>query len=135
MDGQFSDDFKAEFRSYYGYHFQKFQPDYTRCCEQVHGTSRADGIYQCRRKNGFGPNGAYCKQHDPDAVKAKAAARQAEYDAKGAREIARWKATAALEPALRQIAAGHNDPRSLAESVIAALDAARRPTPTAQEDT
>lgn len=127
MDGQFSADFKSQFRDYYGYQFQRCKPDYTRCCEQVYGAGRGGGSHQCNRKNGFGPHGAYCKQHDPDAVKAKYAARQAAWDAKSAKETALWNAKAALEPALRQIADGHNDPRSLAESVIAALDAARTP--------
>jgi len=36
-------------------------------------------------------------------------------------------ATAALEPALRQIAEGHNDARGLAQEAIAKIDAARNP--------
>lgn len=129
MDGQFSDDFKAQYRKSYGYSYNSQQPDYTRCADFVIDRY---GNRQCSRPNGHGPHGAWCKQHDPDRIKAK---READ-EARRAEEHAAWRAeqkiaraiaaaTAALEPALRQIAAGHNDPRSLAESVIAALDAAR----------
>ena len=80
--------------------------------------------------------------HDPDAngnftkcgIHCKAAKEKRE--AKSRANYAAWKnnldrnwaisdATKALEPALRKIAAGHNDARGLAEEVIAALDEAR----------
>jgi hypothetical protein len=35
------------------------------------------------------------------------------------------KANGMIEPALRQIAEGHNDPRTLAQEVLAAVDAAQ----------
>lgn len=129
MDGQFSDDFKAQYRGWYGHHFDKREPDYNRCAEHVYDRY---GTHQCERKNGHGPHGAWCRQHDPVAIQAKREAAAAKRDAenrawmeKRAKEQAVARAAAALEPALRQIAEGHNDSRGLAESVLAALDAAR----------
>ena len=52
--------------------------------------------------------------------------RDAEEAARRGRIRAARDAAAAIEPALRQIAAGHNDPRSLAQEVLATLDAARK---------
>jgi hypothetical protein len=80
-------------------------------------------------------------KHDPDengvptkcGVHSKAA--QAKRDAKSAERRQAWQAEwdrdraiadakSKIIPALRQIAAGHNDPRGLATEVLAALDAA-----------
>ena len=124
MDGQFTDDFKAQYRRSYGRGYSPVAPDYTRCADSV-----VDGFHssQCSRKNGHGPHGAWCKQHDPIARAAKRDAQNAKWRAESELKLARHAANAALEPALRQIAAGHNDPRSLAESVIAALDALAPP--------
>ena len=41
--------------------------------------------YQCSRKRGYGLNGAYCKQHDPDRIEAK---RQADDQARAERYAA-----------------------------------------------
>jgi hypothetical protein len=132
MDGQFSDDFRAQYPEDYGPSYRARKPDFSRCAASVFDRD-GWGSHQCTRKNGHGPHGAWCKAHDPVARQAKDDARRAEMHVRWNREMRLHDATAAVEPALRQIAAGHNDPRSLAESVIAALDAAR--TPTAQEDT
>lgn len=97
-------------------------PDYTRCCESV-----SDGRFskQCERARGYGPGKAYCKQHDPDARKAKADARRAKLTAKMAEiegaAIERRRVEslrAACVQAIRDIAAGHNDPRGLAAQVL-----------------
>lgn len=81
-------------------------------------------------------------KHDPDAHgrmtkcgvhcaaaterrKAKQAERFEAWKADLNRKNAVHSAVAALEPALRRIAEGHNNPRDLAQEVIAALDAAR----------
>ncbi len=81
-------------------------------------------------------------KHDPDAqgrptkcgLHSKAAfeLRNAKKDATTARWKRQWSADAAaheanhaIEVALRQIAAGHNDPRGLAQEKIEALDAAK----------
>lgn len=80
-------------------------------------------------------------KHDPDSdgnftrcgihCAAAVEKRRAKSDAKMAaektirlRNAAINKATNALLPAMREIAAGHNDPRALAQAVIAELDAA-----------
>lgn len=92
--------------------------DVTRCIEEVH-----DGhlFHQCGRKRGHGPDGLYCKQHDPAEV----ARRKAEADAKSE---AGWQKRRAemyghhFLATLRQIAAGHNDPRGLASEVVSRFD-------------
>lgn len=91
-------------------------PDYTRCCADVwpppgHISS------QCSRKRGHGPDGAYCKQHDPAEVKR----RQEEASARYERDMARRRLGfdgRRFRDALRQIAKGHNDPRALAVEVL-----------------
>ena len=134
MDGQFSDDFKAQYPKGYGPTYRNDKPDFTRCAAGVYPRyGNGWGSSQCARKNGHGPHGAWCKIHDPVTRKAKRDAYVEKWMRESADAMLVQTSTAALEPALRQIAAGHNDPRSLAESVIAALDDARRPTPTAQE--
>lgn len=90
--------------------------DPTRCIEAV----RSDPWIscQCSRKRGFGPDGLYCKQHDPDA----AARRKAETEAREQRQWASRMIEAnarRMALALRQIADGHNDPRGLATETIA----------------
>lgn len=98
-------------KSYGRYHTT---PDLTRCCENV-----ADGFWskQCSKPCGYGPEKAYCKVHDPEAVKARRDKATAEYKAQLAIDRVKWAGPKFLE-ALRQIAAGHNDPRALAEEVI-----------------
>lgn len=110
--------------------------DPIRCVEVVwSGFQR----FQCSRNRGHGPDGLYCKQHNPIAVKAKADARKAAWEAKWAQKTATWadeerrkKFAGAAEIALRQIAAGHNDPRSLATETLSVLDAT--PTPENSHD-
>lgn len=43
--------------------------DVTHCIKEVWEPGRGFRSYQCQRKRGFGPDGLYCKQHDPEAVK------------------------------------------------------------------
>ena len=63
------------------------------------------GRQKCSRKSGHGPGGAYCKQHDPDAIAAKSAARDAKWRAQGdAAQIARANAKARDEFAAACIA-------------------------------
>ena len=96
-------------------------PDFARCCEEVH---TADGwrTHQCSRKRGHGPDGAYCKQHDPAAI----AERKEKSDAKH-RETLRADMQRAYGPSflasLRKIAEGHNDPRGLAQEIVSDFDA------------
>jgi hypothetical protein len=90
--------------------------------------ARVSGFFgqsQCSRKRGHGPEQAYCKQHDPAAVKARREANRAKYRAEWeAKEKAREAERAATQlgkdaiAALQAIADGHNDPRGLAQSVL-----------------
>lgn len=78
--------FIAMYPASYGRWSQR-PPDFTRCCGSVY-----DGLTsskQCTRKNGNGPFGAYCKQHDPEAKKAKSEARYKEIRAKWAEDAER----------------------------------------------
>lgn len=52
--------------------------DPSRCIMELFGAVGSPGGYQCTRKRGYGPAGAWCKQHDPDARKAKEATRLAQ---------------------------------------------------------
>jgi hypothetical protein len=84
----------------------------------------------CTPKNDPDANGRMtkCGRHSAAAKakrEAKDRAQREQWKAKSAARRAVHDATAALELALRQIADGHNDPRALAQEVIAAVDAAR----------
>lgn len=96
-----------------------------RCCTGV-PNNPGMGFHQCDNTGVEQTDlGWFCKVHGPSAVKAKAdrqaAARKAEDDkwaeraAKREREIAK---NLEFEAALEMIANGHNDPRSLAASVL-----------------
>jgi hypothetical protein len=101
------------------------------CCASVHDGDRSVGFHQCSRKPKvhYGALG-YCRQHDPVAVQAKrdesARKWRAEWDAKKA-SYARAEAEKRLREdalsAIRQIAAGHNDPRGLASEILARHEA------------
>jgi hypothetical protein len=49
------------------------------CIESVM-PARSFRSHQCQRKRGFGPDGQYCKQHDPAFIKARDEKRSAEYN-------------------------------------------------------
>ena len=93
------------------------KPDFEHCCEETYNvTSRR--FYQCSRKRGHGPGLAYCKQHDPIAVKAKKDAREAAWREKWEREKRIRDRPFAYADALKAIADGHNDPRTLARETL-----------------
>lgn len=93
-------------------------PNFTRCCEKVFGDRTSPpGGYQCLRPRGHGPDGAYCKQHDPAAVKARQAASTAKYNAQMNQERYGWHGRSFYN-VLVQIAEGHNDARGLAQEAI-----------------
>lgn len=93
------------------------------------------GFHQCWRKPAVfrcveGIEYGFCKQHDPAAVAERNRVRHAAYEAKWAEERAQYdrerrqrEAQAAAKDALEQIAAGHNDPRTLAAEVLALFPA------------
>lgn len=113
--------------------------DQSYCCAAVHD-GYGVGHHQCTRKpkvwrdvlhRGKPTNYGYCTTHDPVRVAERDAARRAKWQAESDARNARWAAQeqerklkdAALAT-IRQIAAGHNDPRSLAMEVLATFDAA-----------
>jgi hypothetical protein len=94
------------------------KPDPSRCCAEV---SAGWHYSQCSRKRGYGPEEAYCKTHDPVVKKQKLEAERAAYLVKQSAENEKWKLKANAQnflDALRLIADGHNDPRSLAIEAI-----------------
>lgn len=92
-------------------------PDFDRCCENLRDRYQPGG-YQCTRKRGYGPDGAYCKQHDPAAVAEREAKSKKKYDEQWHRRRLELGGRRFYE-ALRKIADGHNDPRALAQETIA----------------
>lgn len=93
------------------------RPDSQRCCEIVY-----DGWWskQCSRKRGFGPEAAYCKQHDPATVAARDAEKRVKWEADSKKYQLSFRAPQLLE-ALKKIAEGHDDPRALAAETIESL--------------
>lgn len=96
-------------------------PDFNRCCEQVSASLRWHIPSQCSRKNGHGPDGAYCYQHNPEKVAAKRAAEEAKWNAARDLRLIEGKRLSIIEA----IAKGHNDPRALATGYLRDLAAAR----------
>lgn len=93
------------------------QPDYSRCCQEVWSNERWSRHSQCQRKRGHGPDGAYCRQHDPEVVKARRAASDARYKAEFNEKRYGWHGKTFFD-ALQLIADGHNDARGLARETI-----------------
>lgn len=95
-----------------------------RCDGRVHSGWR---VHQCARNGVVEHDGKfYCKQHDPVAVRQRDADRSAAWDAQWAAKEAQRKEAARIAAlqtdavaALREIAAGHNDPKALAIKVLA----------------
>jgi len=109
----------SRYKQHYGDNFAKRPPDYTRCCEEVtHYIGNWSHWDQCARKRGHGPDGAYCKQHDPEVVAKRNRETREREDARYQKlrlELAGPRFFAILE----KIASGHNDPRTLAKEAIA----------------
>jgi hypothetical protein len=121
-----SDEFKAHYRDSYGHNRYAAKPDFARCAERVYGGDAWSGAKQCSRKNGHGPDGAFCKQHDPEALAAKRVALAAKRAARDAAWKQEWDKkrqesafAAESKDAIRAIAEGHNDPMTLAREILA----------------
>lgn len=94
------------------------KPDLARCCVEVGRPIGAWTQYgQCGRKRGFGPDGEYCKQHDPAEVAKRAKAADDKYQAERNQDRFKWYGRTFYD-ALQKIADGHNDARGLAQEVI-----------------
>ena len=115
-----SPEFLAQYPKAYG-RYKNAPPDYAKCAAGVY-TGVWSGSQQCSRKNGHGPHGAYCKQHDPEAAKRRREESYAKYRAESQARQREHQFAADSKDAIRQIAAGHNDPRALAQSIIDKLE-------------
>lgn len=94
------------------------KPDFAKCCEQIGvREGRWTRFQQCSKKRGHGPDGAYCKQHDPAAVKARQDQAMAKYKDQTNEHRYGWNGKK-FYAVLEEIAAGHNDARGLAQKTI-----------------
>lgn len=92
--------------------------DHKKCCEEImYYIGNWPKHKQCSRPRGFGPDKAYCKQHDPKAVKAREAAIDARQEAAWQKRRYEIHGKSFFD-ALVKIAEGHNDARGLAQEVI-----------------
>lgn len=114
-----TDEFKAQFSCNYGMNYQKIVPDYSKCAAKINGGYEQ---HQCARKNGHGPHGSWCKQHNPEEKKAKIAARIAAMNDRSAERRRQNAFDQECKDAIRKIANGHNDPMGLAKSIVAKLE-------------
>lgn len=96
-----------------------YAEDVTRCIVEVgRPLGRTTMFGQCDRKRGHGPDGLYCKQHDPAVVAKREAEKRERWAAENERRMRPHRRTEALIKALREIAEGHNDPRALSKAVL-----------------
>lgn len=91
--------------------------DPKRCIHSV-WDRHSPGGHQCTKPRGHGPDGLYCKVHDPAAKKARDDAAFARYRAKMDAHMLPHNRIAAMKAALEAIAGGHNDPRTLADETL-----------------
>lgn len=91
-------------------------PDFKRCCASLHDKWHPGG-YQCSRKRGFGPDLAYCRQHDPETVKKRRDEVRTAGEKRYRKQRLEWAGPRFYE-VLKQIADGHNDPRTIAALAI-----------------
>lgn len=110
-----------------------------RCCADVPEGGRSPLFYQCKKKitvqrlvrepDGSTKEWGFCSTHDPDAEAMRREARQAKWKEENAARVLGWqralKRPEEYADALRQIAAGHNDPRALAAEILAKWDDAQ----------
>lgn len=95
--------------------------DVSRCAESVSSSDRGSIPHQCRKARGYGPDAAFCKQHDPAEVAKRSAASAKAYDSKRREESLlhfRFVGGGKLIEALQSIADGNNDPRTLARETL-----------------
>lgn len=93
-------------------------PDYNFCCAEItYYIGQWPHQKQCGKKCGYGPDGAYCKVHDPKAVEERREKSDARYREKTNKERYQWYGKTFYD-ALEQIANGHNDAMGLAKAVI-----------------
>jgi hypothetical protein len=88
------------------------------CVVSVHSGLPGAFGHQCNRKRGHGPDGLYCKQHDPAVVAARNAERSKAYEAKWEKQMRPHRMREVYEKALQDIANGHNAPMARAREAL-----------------
>ena len=118
------------------YEKQHWKGQGDRCCAAVHNGGRSVSFHQCRKpikvwrdvqlNKGEIKNLGYCGIHDPVKVAERRKKRSDEYKAKSERSRAFYARRKAKEDlgetaieAIKKIAEGHNDPRTLCQSILA----------------
>jgi len=101
--------------------------DPERCAIGVVSNERWSRYSQCSNKAKHdvvieGQSVRVCTIHHPDKVAAREAASRARYDATTRKWARLYSRPTEYRDALREIAAGHNDPRSLAAAVLSKWD-------------
>ena len=91
------------------------EPDPARCAEEVFTNHR---FSQCARKRGHGPEGAYCKQHDPAVKQARRKAVKRKYELDSWNRFGRSEAKAAVGQALLD----HLDQKCTFDDVVEAAE-------------
>lgn len=86
-----------------------------RCQEPSVPDSGGFRFYQCKKAAMAG--GRFCKQHDPDEIKKRDQVKQAEWDCEWQKRRVQLYGPKFMR-VLEQIAAGHNDPRALAQKTL-----------------
>jgi hypothetical protein len=110
---------EAEAISYGGNSFRaskKYDP--TRCAYEVDNSYNNWPSYaQCSKKPTCGPDGIFCKIHDPEYIAEKNRKRDEKYKADWNKRMIELGGKKFYE-ALVEIRDGHNDPRTLAREVL-----------------
>jgi len=91
------------------------KPDPARCAEEVCTNYH---FSQCARKRGHGPEGAFCKQHDPAAKQARDKAANRKYELNNWNRYGRSAAKAAVGQALLD----HLDQKCTFDDVVKAAE-------------
>lgn len=106
------------YKEHYGRTFNQHKPDLERCCVEVADySSNWPHYHQCSRRRGHGPHNAYCKQHDPETVKARSIVQTIRTNANWNKERYKIHGRAFFD-VLSKIADGHHDARGLAREAI-----------------
>jgi hypothetical protein len=95
---------------------QGHAPNFSLCCEKVYH-EHLRRFFQCSRKRGHGPDGEYCRTHNPQNVAARKKASSEKYAREMKLKRIEWAGPKFLAM-LRLIAEGHNDARGLAAEAI-----------------
>jgi len=111
---------RMEYQKTYGPSYRGVKADTSRCAAHVSGAGW--GGSQCQRKATCDPNEdgkpTTCKQHSDSSMNARREKQRAAQET----DMAKWQeryAAPRMRAALQKIADGHNDPRSLAQEVLA----------------